>query len=87
MPPKYSRELSEPVAHGPRLRDQFRTSPCEHACPAGNSIQKMQALAEKGEFSEALRYLRAKNPFPGVTGRVCPHFSFSAWISYAVPSA
>ncbi len=74
MPPKYSRELSEPVAHGPRLRDQFRTSPCEHACPAGNSIQKMQALAEKGEFSEALRYLRAKNPFPGVTGRVCPHF-------------
>lgn len=74
MPPRYSRELSEPVAFGPRLKEQFRTSPCEHACPAGNSIQKMQALAEKGEFSEALRYLRAKNPFPGVTGRVCPHF-------------
>ncbi len=74
MPPRYSRELTEPVAYGPRLKDQFRTSPCEHACPAGNSIQKMQALAEKGDFTEGLRYLRAKNPFPGVTGRVCPHF-------------
>lgn len=74
MPPIYSRELNEPVAFGPRLKEQFRTSPCEHSCPAGNSIQKMQALVEKGDFSEGLRYLRAKNPFPGVTGRVCPHF-------------
>lgn len=74
MPPRYSRELNQPVAYGPRLKEQFRTSPCEFACPAGNSIQKMQALVEKGNFSEGLRYLRAKNPFPGVTGRVCPHF-------------
>ncbi|MDE6733896.1 MAG: FAD-dependent oxidoreductase [Desulfovibrio sp.] len=78
MPPKYSRELREPVAQGPRLKEQFRTSPCEGACPAGNSIQKMQALAEKGDFTEGLRYLRAKNPFPGVTGRVCPHFCMGA---------
>lgn len=78
MPPKYSRELRQPVAHGPRLKEQFRTSPCEAACPAGTSIQKMQALAEKGEFTEALRYLRAKNPFPGITGRVCPHFCMGA---------
>ena len=78
MPPKYSRELSQPVAQGPRLREQFRTSPCEAACPAGASIQKMQALAEKGQFTEALRYLRAKNPFPGITGRVCPHFCMDA---------
>lgn len=78
MPPKYSRELTEPVAFGPRLAFQFRTSPCENACPAGNSIQKMQALAEKGDFTTGLRYLRAKNPFPGVTGRVCPHFCMDA---------
>ena len=74
MPPKYSREITRPVAFGDSLKEQFRTSPCEHACPAGNPIQKMQALVEKGLFGEALRYLRAKNPFPGVTGRVCPHF-------------
>ncbi len=58
MPPKYSREITRPVAFGPRLKEQFRTSPCEAACPAGNSIQKMQALVEKGEFTEALRYLQ-----------------------------
>ncbi|MBQ3892108.1 MAG: FAD-dependent oxidoreductase [Mailhella sp.] len=74
MPPRYSREISTPIAKGRCLKDQFRTSPCEDSCPAGNPIQKMQSLIEKGEFSEALRYLRAKNPFPGVTGRVCPHF-------------
>ena len=74
MPPIYSREITLPIAEGRCLKIQFRTSPCEDACPAGNSIQKMQSLIEKGEFSEALRYLRAKNPFPGITGRVCPHF-------------
>lgn len=74
MPPKYSRELTRPVVLGRNLKEQFRTSPCEAVCPAGNSIQKMQALEEKGDFTEALRYLRAKNPFPGITGRVCPHF-------------
>lgn len=78
MPPKYSRELSIPVAFGSKLRFQFRGSPCENACPAGASIQKMQALAEIGDFTQALRYLRAKNPFPGVTGRVCPHFCMNA---------
>ncbi len=78
MPPKYSREIKKPVSFGPRLKEQFRTSPCERACPAGNSIQKMQQLAEKGDFTEGLRYIRAKNPFPGITGRVCPHFCMDA---------
>lgn len=78
MPPKYSRELSRPIVSGAQLKEQFRTSPCEAACPAGNSIQKMQSLVEKGDFTEALRYLRAKNPFPGITGRVCPQFCMQA---------
>ena len=74
MPPRYSREIEQPIVMGDSLKDQFRTSPCEASCPAGNPIQKVQSLIEKGLFAEALRYLRAKNPFPGVTGRVCPHF-------------
>lgn len=74
MPPRHSREITTPIVLGEKLKEQFRTSPCEHACPVGNSIQKMHALIEKGQFTEALRYLRAKNPFPGITGRVCPHF-------------
>lgn len=78
MPPRYSREIPFPIVFGEQLKEQFRTSPCEVSCPAGNSIQKMQALLEQGDFTEALRYLRAKNPFPGITGRVCPHFCMAA---------
>lgn len=78
MPPRYSREITRPVVLGANLKEQFRTSPCEHSCPIGNSIQKMHSLIEKGQFTEALRYLRAKNPFPGITGRVCPHFCMDA---------
>ena len=74
MPPRYSREITRPVVLGAQLKEQFRTSPCETSCPIGNSIQKMNSLIEKGQFTEALRYLRAKNPFPGITGRVCTHF-------------
>ena len=46
MPPRYSREITMPIVMGDSLKEQFRTSPCEHFCPAGNSIQKMQALVE-----------------------------------------
>ena len=51
----------------------MRTSPCEVQCPAGNAIQRTQTLIQKGQFEEALRILRASNPFPGITGRVCHH--------------
>ena len=63
MPPRYSREIEQPIVMGDSLKDQFRTSPCEASCPAGNPIQKMQSLVEKGRFGEALRYLRASWPF------------------------
>ena len=78
MPPKYSREITQPIVMGDSLKEQFRTSPCEIACPAGNPVQKLAALVEKGNFAEALRYLYAKNPFPGMTGRTCPHFCQSS---------
>lgn len=74
MPPKYSREITCPVVLADSLKDQCRTSPCEAACPAGTSIQKVQSLVAQGNFAEALTYLRAKNPFSAVTGRVCPQF-------------
>lgn len=74
MPPKFSREITPPIVHGQCLKDQFRTSPCEAHCPAGNPIQKLNSLVARGQFAEALRVVRAKNPFPGMTGRVCPHF-------------
>lgn len=73
MPPLYSKEWKKKfvqVHAGPR---QGRTSPCEAACPAGNPIQKLHTLIAVGNPDEALAALLARNPFPGVTGRVCPH--------------
>ena len=55
MPPRYSREITRPVVLGAQLKEQFRTSPCETSCPIGNSIQKMNSLIEKGQFTEGLQ--------------------------------
>jgi NADPH-dependent glutamate synthase beta subunit-like oxidoreductase/NAD-dependent dihydropyrimidine dehydrogenase PreA subunit len=73
MPPKFSRELVRPVIYAYYMDYQPRTSPCETYCPAGNPIQKVNALLNEKRFEEALEYIRAKNPFPGICGRVCPH--------------
>lgn len=73
MPPKYSKELKINVVAGYLPQRQHRTSPCEANCPAGNRIQAMQTLIREGHGEEAHALLLAKNPFPGITGRVCPH--------------
>jgi formate dehydrogenase beta subunit len=73
MPPKFSRELTQPTVVGNLISRQPRTSPCEAYCPAGNPIQKVNTLAKEGKFEEALEYLMARNPLPGICGRVCPH--------------
>ncbi len=73
MPPKFSKELKEKVVFPDRLEYQPRTSPCEAGCPAGNPVQKIHALLKENRPEEALEYLRCRNPFPGITGRVCAH--------------
>ena len=73
MPPVFSREITRPVITTRSLKFQTRTSPCEAACPAGNPVQKVQGLVKENKYGEALEYLRARNPFPGTTGRICTH--------------
>ncbi len=73
MPPIFSREIQKPLISTGCLKFQTRTSPCESTCPAGNPIQKVQGLVKEKKFEEALEYLRARNPFPGTTGRICTH--------------
>ncbi len=73
MPPLFSREVDLPTISTTRIKHQTRTSPCEPACPAGNPIQKIQGLLKEDHFEEALEYLRTRNPFPGITGRICNH--------------
>jgi formate dehydrogenase major subunit len=49
-------------------------APCHLACPAGLDIQGYVALISRGEFFEALKLIKEKNPLPLSIGRVCPHF-------------
>ena len=49
-------------------------APCQIACPAGIDIQGYIALIASGEYLEALKLIKEKNPLPLVVGRVCPRF-------------
>ena len=73
MPPIFSREILRPLISTACLKFQTRTSPCESNCPAGNPVQKVQGLVKDKKMEEALEFLRARNPFPGTTGRICTH--------------
>ncbi len=73
MPPVFSKELKRPDILPNYLACQLRNSPCESYCPAGNPVQRITGLIKDNRFEEALQYIRSKNPFPGVCGRICPH--------------
>ena len=49
------------------------TSPCSHACPAGEDIRAWLAEAQAGRYRAAWEILVAQNPMPAVHGRVCYH--------------
>ncbi len=49
-------------------------SPCMDACPASIDMPRIYGLFLEGREREAALHLLAFNPFPSVTGRVCPHF-------------
>ncbi len=49
------------------------TSPCKVECPAHINVQSYVSLAGKSKFGEALQVIKLANPFPSITGRVCPH--------------
>jgi len=50
-----------------------RLPPCNHACPAGENIQRWLYHAESGDYESAWRELVKDNPLPAVMGRVCYH--------------
>jgi heterodisulfide reductase subunit A-like polyferredoxin len=47
--------------------------PCRATCPIHVNAQGYIALISVGKFEEALSLVRQKNPFPGITGRICTH--------------
>jgi NADPH-dependent glutamate synthase beta subunit-like oxidoreductase len=50
-----------------------RLPPCNHACPAGENVQRWLFHAESGDYEKAWQILTEDNPLPAVMGRVCYH--------------
>jgi NADPH-dependent glutamate synthase beta subunit-like oxidoreductase/Pyruvate/2-oxoacid:ferredoxin oxidoreductase delta subunit len=50
-----------------------RTAPCAAACPAGVDVPRYLHLITLGRIEEAFALFTERNPFPRITGRVCPH--------------
>jgi len=52
---------------------QDKLAPCSNACPASENIALYLKLAAEGKIEEARDVILKNNPFPAITGRVCPH--------------
>lgn len=50
-----------------------RTAPCSAGCLAGVEVPRYLDLVRLGHLEEALAVFAEHNPFPRITGRVCPH--------------
>lgn len=50
-----------------------RLPPCNHACLAGEDIQRWLYHAESGDYRTAWNALVEANPFPATMGRICYH--------------
>ena len=48
-------------------------SPCMAKCPAGTDMRAYNYFMQVGKIDQAAAKLRERNPFPAITGRVCPH--------------
>jgi 2-oxoacid:acceptor oxidoreductase delta subunit (pyruvate/2-ketoisovalerate family) len=49
-------------------------SPCVHDCPISNRLPQIFEAIRNGKLEEAAKILLETNPFPSITGRICPHF-------------
>ena len=45
--------------------------PCKDACAIGQDVPGYMFHTSRGDFSEALKLIRADNPLPAITGSVC----------------
>ena len=46
-------------------------APCSLTCPAGIDVQGYIAHIANGQYDEALKLIKQRNPLPVVCGRVC----------------
>ncbi len=53
---------------------RMNDTPCVTECPAGVNIPDYMSKLREGDIDSAVKILVDSNPFPAITGRVCPHF-------------
>jgi len=53
--------------------EKTKPAPCMANCPVHMNVQGYIGLTANGKFSEALKLIKAENPFPAICGRVCYH--------------
>lgn len=58
-----------------RIAPSIIQSPaCQFNCPAGTDIREyLKLISEGGSLENAWQIITNTNPFPSITGRVCPH--------------
>jgi NADH-quinone oxidoreductase subunit F len=52
---------------------ELYTAPCVETCPVNTDARGYIAKISEGLYDEALEIAKARNPFPGICGRVCHH--------------
>jgi NADPH-dependent glutamate synthase beta subunit-like oxidoreductase/CO/xanthine dehydrogenase FAD-binding subunit len=53
---------------------KVNNTPCSTDCPTGVDIPLYMSKIREGDIDGAAAILLDSNPFPAITGRVCPHF-------------
>lgn len=60
-----------------RMQEEYTTeqctAPCQRTCPAGIDIPAYIYQISQGNYLEAVRVIKEKNPLPLVCGRICLH--------------
>lgn len=52
---------------------ELYTAPCVETCPVNTDARGYIMKIAEGRYDEALAIAKARNPFPGICGRVCHH--------------
>jgi NADPH-dependent glutamate synthase beta subunit-like oxidoreductase len=52
--------------------------PCQTACPIHTDVRGYVSAISSGDYKEAIKIIRAVNPFPSVCGRICTRLCESA---------
>jgi NADPH-dependent glutamate synthase beta subunit-like oxidoreductase len=66
-------DFSGPRAFGGRYNIEKETPACQERCPVHIDIRRYVGLVAGGEYEEAIKVIREKNPLPAICGRVCNH--------------